>query len=110
MSGFVTFKRDKEQGNDTTLRAAAPAGTLPPDNAADYAWAVQMGGGSGSPPSPESTVFFRVDGRYPGSNILRLSGIGEAEYERIKASSNVARFSPYRTFSDVAREAARISR
>lgn len=110
MSGFVTFKLDRERGNEITLRAPAPAETLPPDNAADYAWAVQMGGRSGSPPSPESTVFFSVGGRYPGSSILALSGIGEAEYERIKASSKVARFLPYRTFSDVAQEAARISR
>ncbi len=105
MSGYVTFKEDRRDGRRIELRAVAPARQLPPDNAADYAWQVTLGG-SGQAPPASSFAYFEIGDLYPMSSIRRLTFIGESRYEQIQHSADVARFRPYGDFIAAARQVA----
>lgn len=108
MSGYVTFKFDKVGGREAILRSPDAARELPPSNAADAAWQVQIRPKSGHSPSPHSDVYFSRAGKFSGSNIEQLSLISESEYEQAKRNSNVARFAPHKAFEDAAKEASGI--
>ena len=107
MAGYVTFKENSGSGREVVLRSAEATCELPPGSAADYAWQVVFGSGGGQRPAPERTVFFAVDGTFPGSTIRRLTLISEAEYDQRRNHSDVARFQPYRQFDRAAQEAAK---
>ncbi len=106
MSGYVTFKEDRRDGRRVELRAVASARRLPPDNAADYAWQVKLGGGGGQAPPASSVVYFEIGDTYPMSSIRRLTLVSESTYEQIQRSADVARFRPYGEFAAAARQDA----
>lgn len=101
MSGYVTFKEDRRDGRHVELRAVASELRLPPDNAADYAWQVKLGGGGPAPPA-SSVVYFEIGDTYPMSAIRRLTLIDESTYEQRQRSTEVARFRPYGEFAAAA--------
>ena len=91
-NGYVTFKRDKETGNETVLRAIEATKRLSEASGAEFAWTVQFSRGSGKPPDPIGEVFFKVKRPYTGTNIRQLETISEDEFQRSEASQKVARF------------------
>ena len=104
MSGFVTFKADQDD-REARLRAPEPVQNLHSARDVFAAWPVQLGG-SGQPPGDLSELFFRQGRKFPGTNIVQLELISEPEYDRIRSSGYVARFSPYKEFIWAARKAA----
>lgn len=66
-NGYVTFKRDKETGNETVLRAIEATKRLSEASGAEFAWTVQFSRGSGTRPGPFSEVFFKVKHFYTGT-------------------------------------------
>ena len=104
VSGFVTFKIEQEKGREATLRAPQPTQSVYAAGDVFAAWPVQFGGGP--TPDDRSELFFRQNGKFPGTNIVRLELISEQEYDRSKSTRPVARFKPYKDFIAAAREAA----
>lgn len=109
MSGYVTFKLDRDKGNEYTLRAAEATSNLQAAGDVFAAWPVSFGGGGGQPPAPLAEVYFRIGAKYPGTNILRLDPISSDEYDRLRATKPVARFSPYKDFQHAAQVAGSLS-
>ena len=109
MSGYVTFKLDRDKGNEYTLRAPAATSNLQAAGDVFAAWAVSFGPGGGQPPAPLAEVYFRIGAKYPGTNIHRLDPITSEEYDRIRATKPVARFHPYKDFQQAAQAAGSMS-
>ena len=103
-NGFVTFKERKTSGNETVLRGIEATKHLAAAAGAEFAWPVVFSGGT--PPNPNSEVFFRVHPPYDETNIRRLETISEQDFEQSKASKKVARFYPQKDFQQAAQEAA----
>ena len=104
-NGYVTFKSETEQGNETVLRDATPAKRLEEASDAEFACVVWAGPGSDRPADPQSEVFFEVGPVFDGSNIRRVNEITEMKFEQIKASQKVARFKPRKAIDHAANEA-----
>ena len=105
MSGYVTFKLDRDKENEFILRAPEAALNLQAAGDVFAAWPVSFNGGGGQPPAPSAEVYFRIGDKYPGTNILRLDPIPSEEYDRIRATKPVARFQPYKDFQQAAQAA-----
>ena len=103
-NGYVTFKKDKSQGNETELRGIEATKTLDTAAGAEFAWEVRRGDGSGTPPAPNSEVFFKVHQPFANTNIRKLTTTTEADFHRSKMQK-VARFKPYKEFEHTASEA-----
>lgn len=109
MSGYVTFKLDRGKGNEYALRAAEATSNLQAAGDVFAAWPVSFGPGGGQPPAPSAEVYFRIGTRYPGTNIWQLNPISSDEYDRLRATKPVARFSPYKDFQHAAQVAGSLS-
>ena len=107
--GYVTFKREKETGNESVLRSIEATKYLDKASGADFAWPVEFRYGRSTPPDPFSEVFFRVLRPFPNTNIRELETISEHDFERSKASQKVARFTPLKDFQHAAEQARRLS-
>ena len=109
MSGYVTFKLDREKGNEYTLRAPEATSNLQATGDVFAAWTVSFGPGGGQPPAPSAEVYFRIGAKYPGTSIHQLDPISSEEYDRIRATKPVGRFQPYKDFRQAARAAGPMS-
>ena len=107
-NGYVTFKSDNNNGNETVLRDPTPAKHLAEASGAEFTLEVRPGLGGGPPADPQSEVFFEVGSRFDGSNIRRLKQIPETKFDQIKASQKVARFNPRKAIDQAANEALRL--
>ena len=109
LSGYVTFKLDRDKGNEYTLRAPEATRNLQATGDVFAAWAVSFGRGGGQPPAPSAEVYFRIGAKYPGTNIQQLDLIPSEEHDRIRATKPVARFQPYKDFQQAAQVAGSLS-
>ena len=105
----MTFELDRVYDNEAVLRDPTPAKHLEEATGAEFACVVKSGPGAGPPAYPQSTAFFKVDGVFDGTNIVRVVAIPKTEFDQVKMSRKVARFEPHKAFVHAAREALGIA-
>lgn len=109
MSGYVTFKLDRDKGNEYTLRAPEATSNLQAAGDVFAAWTVSFGPGGGQSPAPSAALYFRIGVRYPNTNIWQLNLISSEEYDRLRVTKPVAKFRPYKDFQQAAQVAGSLA-